>query len=39
MISRDNFCKFGIKTYVVKYVVTPNLNCNIKTIQMRGNNI
>ena len=35
MIISDNYCYFWIKTYVV----TPQLNCLDKTVQMRGHNI
>ena len=35
MVIRDNFCLFGIKTYVV----TLHLNRLEETVQMRGNNM
>ena len=35
MISWDNFSYFSMKPYVV----TPQLNCLVKMVQMRGHNI
>ena len=35
VISRDNFCLFCIKLYIV----TPHLNRLDETVQMRGHNI
>ena len=35
MIIRDNFSYFSLKPYVV----TPHLNCLVKTIQMRDHSI
>ena len=35
MITRDDFSYFSLKSYVV----TPHLNCLVKTVQMMGHNI